>query len=133
MIKNLFLMVIVVLVGLVFSQSYTQTSAETKIEGRTVKKSVLRVDCPHVGDSAYTDTGGVDLTTEYHPQEYMRALVLTEGTGNIGLVLAGGGQMVVEVTVDTTYSAMEAFTDWQIKKILADSITTFTGRIFPLW
>ena len=126
------LIMIVVISSICFSQHETEVSAETKLDGRSVKRSVLYVDCPHDGDSAYTDTGGVDLTADYYPQELMRGILLTAGEGNIGLILAGGGQMIFQQKVDSLYS-IEAFRGWQIKKILADSITTFTGRLFPLW
>lgn len=131
--KILSIMVLLATVYTVASQSFTETTANTKLEGRSIRRHVLRVDCPHTGDSAYTDTGGLDLTTDYHPQELMRAIVLTAGSGNIGIVLAGGGQMVIPIKLDTNFQAAEYFTDWQIKKILADSISTYTGRVYPIW
>lgn len=126
------IVLVFVLCGLCFAQSYTQCSANTNMPGRTINKSVLFVDCPHVGDSAYTDTGGVDLTTDYSPQELMRGLVLTVGAGNIGVILAGGGKMVIPVAVaaDSSKVFLNMF---QIKSILADSISTFTGRVFPIF
>lgn len=129
--KQLLIILFVCAIG--YTQTFTQTSANTKIDGRSINKSVLFVDCPHVGDSVYTDTGGVDIDSmDYAPKEIIRGLLLTGGTGNIGLTLAGGGRMVIPYTVDADYS-VEAFRGWQIRKILTDSVTTFTGRIFPLF
>lgn len=126
---------ILILTIALFSVGYSQqisSGAEIKIDGRSINKTVLYVDCAHTGSTRYTDTGGVDIDSiDYYPTETMRGLLLTTGTGNIGLVLAGGGQMVIPFTVDD--GTVEAFRGFQIKKILADSISTFTGRIFPLW
>lgn len=125
-------LLIIALCSVCFAQSFTQCSANTNMPGRSINKSVLFVDCPHVGDSAYTDTGGVDLTTDYSPQELMRSLILTVGEGNLGVILAGGGKMVIPVAVAGDSSKV-FLNDIQIKSILADSITTFTGRIFPIF
>lgn len=127
---------VLLLLALFVSVGYSQVipnSADVKIAGRSLDKTTLYVDCPHVGDSLYTDTGGVNIDTyDYYPRESMRGLLLTGGTGNIGIILAGGGRMVVPITVDDGYT-QELFRCFQIKKILTDSVSTFTGRIFPLW
>lgn len=129
--KVVFFLGLIVSIG--YSQMFTQSSADTKIAGRSLDKTTLYVDCPHVGDSLYTDTGGINIDTyDYYPRELMRGLLLTGGTGNIGVILAGGGRMVIPYTVDAGYT-VEAFRGLQIKKVLTDSVSTFTGRIFPFW
>lgn len=125
-------LLIIALCSVCIAQSFTQCSANTHMPGRSISKSVLFVDCPHTGDSIYTDTGGIANTVDYSPQELMRSLILTAGSGNIGLILAGGGKMVIPVTVDSA-SSIEFLRGYQIKSILADSISTFTGRIFPIF
>jgi hypothetical protein len=125
-------LLIIALCSICFAQSFTECSANTHLPGRSIKESVLFVDCPHVGDSIYTDTGGVANTVDYSPQELIRGLILTAGNGNLGVVFAGGGQMVIPVTVGSATS-VEFFRGYQIKTILADSISTFTGRIFPVF
>lgn len=128
--RALLFLVLIVSVG--FSQ-IIQNSVEVKIPGRSLDKTTLYVDCLHVGDSLYTDTGGVNIdSVDYVPREAMRGLLLTGGTGNIGIILAGGGRMVIPITVDDGYT-QELFRGFQIKKVLTDSVSTFTGRIFPLW
>lgn len=125
---------ILILTVALFSIGYSQISsgAATSIDGRSINKTVLYVDCAHTGSTRYTDTGGVNVSSlDYYPTETMRGLILTGGSGNIVLVMAGGGQMVIPFTVDAGYS-MEVLRGFQIKKILTSG-TTFTGRIFPLW
>jgi hypothetical protein len=116
----------------VLAQSFTATTANTGLPGRSINRSVLYVDCPHVGDSIYTDTGGIANTVDYSPQELMRGMILSAGYGNIGVILAGGGRMIFPVKVADSTSVV-FLKDFQIKTILADSISTFTGRIFPLF
>ena len=124
-------LLIIALCSVCIAQSFTQCSANTHMPGRSISKSVLFVDCPHTGDSIYTDTGGIANTVDYSPQELMRGLILTGGDGDLGIILAGGGRMVIPVTVGATSEVF--LRDIQIKTILADSISTFTGRIFPLF
>lgn len=130
--KKLTVIIMLALYAVCLSQSFTATDVNTKLPGRSIKESLLYVDCPHVGDSAYTDTGGVDLTTDYDPQELIRGVLLTAGSGNLGIVLAGGGQMVLPVTV-TSGTTLEFLREVQINKILADTISTFDGRVFPIY
>ena len=105
---------------------------KTVLDGRSINKTVLYIDCAHTGTTRYTDTTGVDVSaSDYYPTETMRGLLLTGGSGRIKIEMVGGGQMVIPFTVDDGYS-LEVLRGFQIKKILT-SKTTFTGRIFPLW
>lgn len=127
-----FILFLVLIVSIGYSQ-VIPNSVEVKIPGRSLDKTTLYVDCLHVGDSLYTDTGGINIDdVDYYPRESMRGLLLTGGIGNVGIIMAGGGRMVLPFTVDDGY-VLEVLRGLQIKMVLTDSVSTFTGRIFPLW
>lgn len=100
-----------------------------KREGQNATSSMI-VDCPHDGDDDYTVSGGWGKADDFEPLKPISGLQLGTGTGDIHIVLEGGGEMILPFTVPAGDSR-EVFIGYRIVKIV-DATTTFTGIIFPI-
>ena len=120
------------------------TGPVTRDGGRAQGQSTLFVDVPHAGDTSsagdtiyYPDSGinfdGGDYTgaTSAGTNVTMHGLFLTYGAGDVSIKMAGGGEMTVEVVVDSGYP-IELFRGWRIVEI-DSALTTFNGGIYPLF
>ena len=125
-------------VFLAFAVASTTAGPNTDLPQRTRSTSLLYVDVPHAGDTAsngdtiYTDTSGLSFTGgDYTPSEPCHGILLTSGTGVVSVVLLGGGQISIPISVSDS-SALELFRGYAIREI--DSAkTTFSGNLYPLF
>lgn len=115
---------------------------ETDLMGRTRGTSTMYVDCPHDNDTSdagtewYTDTGGItfDAGSYIDTGKIMHGLLIGSGSGNIGITMEGGGNMVLPVYVDSLNSPkiVELLRGYRIKSV-DSAATTFDGRMWPLY
>mgnify|MGYP003565290443 CR=1 FL=1 len=109
--------------------------------GRKNGKSSQYVDCLHTGDTDYTATTGIDVsTTTFEPLDsdsnnvIMTGMIITEGSGNIAIEMEMGGVMTVAASVSAEEGHRRVFDGFRIKKIFnVAGGTSFSGNIFPLW
>jgi hypothetical protein len=127
----------ILLVGLV-SAAAVLAGPKTDLPGRNNGTSTIFVDCPHHndtasnGDTIFTRTLGLTFTGgDYTPDASMHGLMLVNGSGNISVVLSGGGQLVFPCIVDSG-DVFEVLRGYSIATV-DSALTTFTGRIFPLF
>jgi hypothetical protein len=101
--------------------------------GKRVSQSAtssMIVDCPHDGDDDYTVSGGWGKSADFTPSKVLSGLLITGGSGDIHIILEGGGSMILPFIV-LTNDSREVFIGYRISKIV-DATTTFTGKIFPI-
>jgi hypothetical protein len=106
----------------------------TNFDGREMGQSTLIVDCPHNGDTNYSTSTGIDISSlDWEAlTKPIHSLELTAGTGNIHVMLEGGGRKILPFTVDDG-DCRTVLSGQRIIRIYnkATGSTTFTGYIFP--
>lgn len=116
-------------------------SVNINLGERKFGKSTQIVDCLHYGDTDYTASTGLDISTNSftpvnsdNKNVIMSGLLIGEGDGNIAVMLEGGGVMTLPFYVTAEQGCLSVLLGYRIKTIYnVAGGTTFSGKIWPIW